>query len=265
MGSRASRTPRFAASTTAIASRLKRAPNRWLRKPTSAAKRSSLGSGRSCDEPARRTSNDAEPGRLLPAAARDEQSHPELRRRDLLAVPDADRSGIEAVSGVALHLAFVSECVLSLPVPVAKDRGSAACRADRGSRAEHGHENAELGPRVGIAEFLPARPRAAALPRHATATGRARRRRLRNGLLEAVHAVVAPQRRSHHQPGVRTPRADTARPPTRGFSPRSLSMHSWRSSARGGARILGDGIAVRLPRIVREPHQPYELRPLQAG
>ena len=180
-------------------------------------------------------------------------------------MPDADRSGLEAVPGVALHPAFVSERVLSLPVTVAKDRGAATRRADRRSRAEHGHENTELGPRVGVAELLPARPRVAAVPRHATTAGRARRRRLRNGLLEAVHAVVAPERRPHHQPGVRAPRADTTRPPTRGFSPRSLSMHSGRSPARGSARIPRDGIAVRLPRIVREPHQPHELRPLQVG
>ena len=141
------------------------------------------------------------------AASRDQQSHPDLeRRRDLLALRDAHGSGIEAVSGSAVHDAVVHDVVFPLSVAPAQNRIARVGRGDRRSRAQRRHQDPESVDGLGAAGLLSARPRMVDQSWPPPAAGRGRRPDLRDGFLEALPALVASQQRPHHQQGVRASR-----------------------------------------------------------
>ena len=172
---------------------------------------------------------------FLRATARDQQSHPDLGRRDLLALRHAHGAGIEAVSGSRLYDAVLHDGVFPLSFAAAQNRIAHVGRGDRRSRAQHRHQDPKSVDGLGAAGLLSARPRMADQSWPDPAAGRGRGPHLCDGFLEALPAVLASQRRHMHQQGIRPSRADSARAALAGFPCRHVRLRSRRRAARSGA------------------------------
>src|SRR5260370_40090504 len=91
---------------------------------------------------------------------------------------------------------------------------------------------------MGAAGVLPAGPRMAHQYGIAQAYGRDRGHHLRNEFLEAIPTFLAPQRWTHHQQGIRPPRAALARTAATRDSRRNVLLYFWGPRAIGPARLL---------------------------
>src|SRR5260221_13969642 len=92
---------------------------------------------------------------------------------------------------------------------------------------------------MGAAGVLPAGPRMAHQYGIAQAYGRDRGHHLRNEFLEAIPAFLAPQRWTHHQQGIRPPRAALARTAAAGISRGYVRLYFGGGAALGRTGLPG--------------------------